>query len=175
MIADHAEKIKKIKVLAMDVDGVLTNGSINIDNEGREIKSFNVYDGFGINIIRKSGFRTAIISARSSEAVRERANDLKIDKVFQDAYPKINAYEEMLAFFGVKDEEVCFIGDDIPDLPILSRAGFAVSVPNGSKEAKETAHFVTMTPGGSGAVRELIEIILKTQNKWQDVLQNVRS
>lgn len=167
------DKIKKIKVLAMDVDGVLTNGTINLDEDGREIKMFNVYDGFGINVFQKIGYRTAIISARSSAAVSARAADLKIEKVFQDAFPKMNAYEQLLACFSVLDEEVCFIGDDLPDVPVLKRAGFAVSVPNGSQEAREAAHFVTRTPGGQGAVRELIELILKTQGQWQAVLERL--
>ena len=148
-------KIKKIKLLALDVDGVLTDGRIIIDSDGREIKNFNVLDGFGIVKMRHLGFKVAIITARSSEPVTFRAKDLKIDKVYQDAYPKIEAYSKMLEELQVTDEEVCYIGDDIPDLDVLKRVGFAVAVENAHEELKKIAHYITEKRGGSGAVREV--------------------
>lgn len=166
-------RIKKIKVLAVDVDGVLSDGRIVYDSDGRELKFFNVQDGFGLVLMRRLGFKTAIITARGSKVVEVRAADLKIDRVFQNAFPKMAAYEQMLAEFGVSDEEVCFIGDDLPDLRLLERAGFAVAVANATPEAKSAAHYVTRLPGGHGAVREAVDLILHTQGKWDQVLQAI--
>ncbi|MBF0593683.1 MAG: HAD-IIIA family hydrolase [Candidatus Omnitrophica bacterium] len=161
------KKLKNIKVIAMDVDGVLTDGCIVYDGTGRELKFFDVQDGCGINRARKAGFLTAVISARSCRAVKARTDDLKIDAVYLDAYPKIGAYEEMLKKFKVVDAEVCFIGDDLPDAVILKRAGFAVAVANASADIKKLVHYVTKNNGGRGAVREVIEKVLKAQGKWK--------
>jgi 3-deoxy-D-manno-octulosonate 8-phosphate phosphatase (KDO 8-P phosphatase) len=166
------EKLKKIKVLAMDVDGVLTEGGIVIDSDGREIKVFNVLDGFGIVVAQRAGLKTAIITARWSRPVSFRAKDLKINKVYQDAFPKTEAYEKMLKEFGVKDNEVCFVGDDLPDLHIFKRVGFAATVPGAAAGMKRFADYITKTPGGKGAVREVIELILTAQGKWRKILKN---
>ncbi len=163
-------KVSKIKVLIMDVDGILTDGRIIIDSQGKEIKVFDVKDGLAIVRSKQVGLKTAIISARSAEAVRVRAEDLKIDKVYQDANPKLEAYEKLLKEFGVSDAEVCFMGDDLPDLPVLRRAGFAVTVPDAVPEAKKICDYVTKKEGGRGAVREVIELILKTQGKWKKLI-----
>jgi 3-deoxy-D-manno-octulosonate 8-phosphate phosphatase (KDO 8-P phosphatase) len=165
-------RIKKIKVLAMDVDGVLTDGKIIHDSDGKESKHFDVQDGYGIVIFQRTGMKTAIISARSAKSVMMRAEDLRIDKVYQDAYPKVFAYETMLKDFGVADKEVCFIGDDLPDVPILRRVGFPVAVRNASRDVKAHAKYVTRKVGGAGAVREVIELILKTQGKWKKILES---
>jgi len=165
------KKIKKIKVLALDVDGVLTDGRIIVNANGLETKEFDVQDGFGIVLFRKAGFKTAIISARSTKAVMFRAKDLKIDKIYQDAYPKLAAYERLLKDLKVNDDQVCYMGDDLPDICVLKRVGFAVSVPNAVSEVKQAAHHVTTMAGGRGAVREVIELILKTQGKWKHVLR----
>ncbi|MDP8212031.1 MAG: HAD-IIIA family hydrolase [Candidatus Zapsychrus exili] len=167
------DKIKKIKVLALDVDGVLTNGKINIDSKGKEIKVFDVQDGFGISLFKKSGGKTAIISARSAEAVTARAKDLKIDKVFQDAYPKKVAYNKLLKALKVKNSEVCFVGDDIPDICLLKQVGFSVAVNNAAIETKKNADYVTKKCGGAGAVREVVELILKTQGKWKEIIKPI--
>lgn len=164
-------RINKIQVLALDVDGVLTNGKINIDAKGEEIKVFDVKDGFSIVIFQKAGFRTAIITAKSSVAVSARAKGLKITKVFQNAYPKDKAFQTLLKSFKVKPEEVCFVGDDFPDIVVLKQVGFAVAVKNAAPEVKKVAHYVTRNYGGDGAVREVIELILKTQGKWKEVLK----
>jgi 3-deoxy-D-manno-octulosonate 8-phosphate phosphatase (KDO 8-P phosphatase) len=164
------EKIKKIKVLAMDVDGVLTEGRLIFDGEGRELKSFSVLDGFGIVILKRAGLKTAIITAGKSEVVRVRADYLHIDKLYLGAYPKIDAYEQMLKEFQVSDDEVCFIGDDLTDCQILKRVGVAVAVKNAVAETKKSAKLVTQRCGGDGAVREIIELILKTQGVWQKVI-----
>lgn len=161
------DKLKKIKVLAMDVDGVLTDGKIIIDSHGGEVKNFNVLDGYGLNCLRRAGLKTAIISARSSTPLTVRGNDLKIDHIYQDAYPKDGFYLKMLADLGVTDQEVCYIGDDLPDLNIVKRVGFGVAVANAVPEIKRAADYVTKKRGGEGAVREVIELILKTQKKWK--------
>ena len=161
------EKIKRIKVLALDVDGVLTDGKIIFDSLGQEVKIFNVHDGFGLVMLKKAGFKTAILTARASKAVEFRVRDLNIDKLYQDAHPKIHAYQQMLNEFAVKDGEVCFVGDDLPDLQILKRVGFAVVPPNAVAEVQKAADYITKNRGGQGAVREVVELILKTQGKWE--------
>ena len=165
------DKIKRIKILALDVDGVLTDGRIIYDSLGHEIKFFDVQDGYGIILWRRLGLRTAILSARSAKPVDVRAGDLKIDKIYQNAFPKIDAYEKLLQDFDARDDEVCFVGDDLPDLAVLKRAGFAVAVANASADVKAVADYVTRNPGGRGAVREVIELILKTQDKWTMVVR----
>ncbi|MBF0478605.1 MAG: HAD-IIIA family hydrolase [Candidatus Omnitrophica bacterium] len=171
MTKNLKQRIMKIKVIAFDVDGVMTNGSINLDEKGQEIKMFNVQDGLGIAVLRKAGLKTAIITARSSGCVAARALDLKIDKVYQDAYPKSAAFGDLLKNFNVSPDEVCFVGDDLPDIPVLKQAGFAVAVANASSDAKQYAHYVTKKSGGNGAVREVVELILKTQSRWKTVLE----
>ncbi len=170
---DIKQKIKKIKLLALDVDGVLTNGTINLDEKGRELKVFNVQDGFGLVLLKRCGLKTAIISARSCGAVTARAKDLKIDKVYQDAYPKLKAYRELLKELKLKDEQVCFVGDDLPDMCVFKKVGLSVAVANAAKEAKQMADYVTKKNGGAGAVREVVELILKTQGKWKEVLETM--
>ncbi|MBF0532321.1 MAG: HAD hydrolase family protein [Candidatus Omnitrophica bacterium] len=154
----------------MDVDGVLTDGRINLNELGQEIKSFDVHDGFGMVLLRRAGYKTAIISARASAAVKARAKDLLIDKIYQDAYPKIAAYEALKKTLQVSDEQVCYVGDDLPDLPVLRQAGFAVAVSNAVQEVRLAADYVTKAHGGRGAVREVVELILKTQGRWDALL-----
>ena len=166
------ERIKKIEVLVLDVDGVLTNGQIILDQKGNETKVFDVQDGFGIVLFKKCGYKTAIISARSAQAVAARAEDLKIDKVYQDAYPKVDALHQLLREFKVRADQVCFIGDDLPDLGVLRNVGFAVAVVNARDEVKRMAHYVTEHQGGQGAVREVIELILKTKGEWEKLLSS---
>ena len=160
------EALAKIKVLAMDVDGTLTDGKIIVHTNGVESKNFDVQDGFGLVFLRQSGIKTAMISARACEATKRRADDLKIDLLFNGAYPKISAYDQMLKKFGVSDQEVCFVGDDLADLILLKRAGVAIAVANAVFEIKQAADYVTKCRGGNGAVREVVELILKAQGKW---------
>lgn len=162
--------LKDIKVLIMDVDGVLTDGRIIVDANGVESKNFDVRDGLGIVLLRQCGIKTAIISARHSDVVKHRAQDLSIDQVFVGVYPKISAYEDVLKNFNVTDQEVCFIGDDVVDLSILKRVGFAVAVGNAVFEVKQQAHYVTQLNGGKGAVREVVELILKAKGQWTKAL-----
>lgn len=171
MKASLKEKIKKVKLLILDVDGVLTQGDIVLDEKGKEIKTFNVQDGFGIVLFQSAGYKTAILSARATGAVKARAKDLKINKVCQDSYPKIKAYKQLLCEFKLKDAQVCFIGDDLPDIEVLQKVGFSVTVPNAVSEVKKKVDYITKRKGGHGAVRETIELILKTQRKWSGILR----
>lgn len=167
------KRLKKIKLLVMDVDGVLTDGKIVIDSQGRETKIFDVQDGFGIVLIRRAGLKTAILSAREAEAVSFRAKDLQIDRVYQNACPKIHGFRKLLKDFNIKENEICFIGDDLPDLSVLKRVGFAVAVKNANEELKKEVHYITKNRGGKGAVREIIEMILKAQGKWERVISEI--
>ena len=164
-------KIKRIRLLIMDVDGVLTDGKIVLDHQGRELKFFDVQDGSAIVNFHRAGYKTAIISAKSAAAVKARAKDLGIDKIYQNAYPKRLAYRRLLQSLRLKDHEVCYIGDDLADLGVLKRVGFAVGVPNAIPEVKAVVHHVTRKRGGHGAVREVIELILKTQGKWTKIVE----
>lgn len=150
----------------MDVDGVLTDGRIIYTNSGDEMKFFDVTDGMGLSLFSRAGLKTAILTAKKSKIVTKRAKDLHIDKSYQNALCKADAYEKILSDFRVIPEEVCFIGDDLVDLPVLKKAGLAVAVSNAAPEVIEAAHYVTSKGGGRGAVREIIEIILKAQGKW---------
>ena len=164
------EALKKIKVFAMDLDGVLTDGRIIMDSNGVETKNFDVQDGFGIVFLKKCGIKTAVISARESGVAAHRVKDLKIDKAYIGVYPKQSAYESMLKEFKALDEEVCFIGDDVADLGIMRRCGVSVAVANAVFEIKQMADYVTVKKGGQGAVREAIELILKAQGHWDPQL-----
>jgi len=165
------DKIKKIKLLILDVDGVMTNGEIILDDQGRETKNFNVQDGYGIVLFQRAGHKTVLLSARATEAVTARAKDLNIDRVCQDADPKINAYKKLLGDLELKDEQVCFIGDDLPDIEVLQNVGFSVTVPNAVNEVKQIVDHITKREGGQGAIREVVELILKAQGKWSGILK----
>lgn len=168
-----AVKIKKIKLVICDVDGVLSDGKIIFDSTGAEAKNFNVQDGLGLVLLKNFGIQTAIISARMSNVVAHRAKDIQIDHVFVGAFPKIKAYDELIKKLDLKDEQVCFIGDDLPDLAVMKRVGLAVAVSNAVIEIKRVAHFTTRKAGGDGAVREVCEKILKAQGFWSKVLKDI--
>jgi len=162
----------RIKLFLCDVDGVLTDGSIFIGGE-RELKRFNIRDGLGIVVARRAGLKVGWVSARPSPATKLRAEELKIDFLVQqgDNLSKTAAIENLLAQEKLNWSDVCFVGDDIIDLGPLTRAGLAVAVGDAVPEAKAAAHFVTQAVGGRGAVREAIELILRTQEKWQPFLK----
>ncbi|MGB2705733.1 MAG: HAD hydrolase family protein [Candidatus Omnitrophota bacterium] len=165
---DKHERAEKIKLLLLDVDGVLTDGRIILGNYGDEIKNFNVTDGLGILLLKRAKIRCAIITAKISKIVKIRAKHLHIDRIYENHY-KIKSLKDIKRRFRVEEEEICFIGDDLIDIPILKRVGFAVAVPDAVQEAKDVAHYVTQKRGGRGAVREVCEIILKSQGKWEGV------
>jgi 3-deoxy-D-manno-octulosonate 8-phosphate phosphatase (KDO 8-P phosphatase) len=159
-----------IRLILSDVDGVLTDGLITIDNSGIESKSFSVRDGHGIKLWRKAGFEFGLLTARNSQVVKLRAQELGIQWVRQGFADKLPAAREMMQSIGVEPHEVCYIGDDLPDLPVMASVGLAVTVADGALEVKQLAHWVMDQPGGRGAVRELIERILRAKGRWEDLV-----
>jgi 3-deoxy-D-manno-octulosonate 8-phosphate phosphatase (KDO 8-P phosphatase) len=172
--AEVKRRAKKIRVLLMDVDGTLTNGDVCLlsmpDGSAEELKIFNAHDGAGLVLAHIMGIKTGLITGRKSAAMERRARDMKMDYVFQGQPKKVAAYEEILRETGVTDEEVAYVGDDLPDLPLLGRAGLAVAVGNAVEEVKRAAHYVTARDGGNGALREVVELILKAQERWKDAV-----
>ncbi|MCB7129481.1 MAG: HAD-IIIA family hydrolase [Candidatus Brocadiales bacterium] len=163
--------LKDIKLLVVDVDGVLTDGRIFCSDSGEEQKVFHVRDGSGITYWHRSGLKSVIISGRASKAVEHRARELGIADVYQGATDKLEVYERMIEKHKMKDEEVCYIGDDLIDLPVLRRVGFSVAVAGSPEELLSAVDYVTVAPGGGGAVREVVEKVLKLQGKWGAVLK----
>ncbi|MBL7153349.1 MAG: HAD-IIIA family hydrolase [Phycisphaerae bacterium] len=163
--------LANIKLLAMDVDGVLTDGAIVVNSDGSETKSFSVLDGHGIRLWHRAGLKTAIISGRASGPTKQRARQLEIEHVIEDCHHKLPAFEKLLDQVGLSRENAAYIGDDLPDLPIIRYVGFGVAVANAVDQVKSCADYVTTRPGGAGAVREVIEHILKTTGKWSDLMQ----
>ncbi|MFC1704511.1 KdsC family phosphatase [Candidatus Omnitrophota bacterium] len=164
-------KAKKIKVLILDVDGVLTNGKIVFDNTGREMKFFDVQDGLGVIILKRAGIKTFIITARSSPIVTKRARDMQVFKTYQDARDKLQVYKRIAKDMKLTDSEICFVGDELIDLSVMKKAGLAIAVSNAVPEVKKVAGYITKRSGGAGAVREVIELILKSQDKWKKAIR----
>ena len=172
-------RAKKIRVLLMDVDGVLTDGHVWLlsrrDGTASELKGFSAYDGAGLKLARAAGLRTGLITGRESSAVTQRARECDIEFGFQGRATKLGAYEEILRATGASESEVAYVGDDLPDLPVLQRVGFAIAVANAAPEVKRAAHYVTTRTGGEGAVREVIELIVKAQGKWIEASRNAKA
>jgi 3-deoxy-D-manno-octulosonate 8-phosphate phosphatase (KDO 8-P phosphatase) len=160
-------KAKKIKLLLLDVDGVMTDGRIMLDNQGNETKAFHVRDGHGIKLAQKAGITVGIITGRSAEVVSVRARELGITEVHQGAHDKIIVYESVLSKYGLRDEQVAYIGDDVVDLSVLKRVGLAAAVADADPAVKPHVDVLTRAEGGRGAVREVINLILKNQGKTQ--------
>lgn len=158
-------KSKKIKLLLLDVDGVLTDGRIFLDNQGNELKAFHVRDGHGIKLAQRAGLIIGIITGRKSEVVSIRARELGIQEVHQGYIEKIAVYESLIKKYGVQDDEVAYVGDDVVDLDIFKRAGFAVAVADADPAVKPYVDLITRAEGGRGAVREFINLILKNRGK----------
>jgi 3-deoxy-D-manno-octulosonate 8-phosphate phosphatase (KDO 8-P phosphatase) len=165
------EKLKKIKVLLLDVDGVLTDGRIVYDSAGRDAKFFHVHDGMGVYLLKKSGIPAVLITAKNSRAIRPRARDMGIELVLADISPKTKALATVTRKFGVSADELCFVGDDLVDLGLMKLVGLPVAVANACPEIKAAAAYTTAREGGRGAVREVAELILKTQGRWQDAVK----
>ncbi|MCX5865023.1 MAG: 3-deoxy-manno-octulosonate-8-phosphatase KdsC [Deltaproteobacteria bacterium] len=161
---------KEIRLLLLDVDGVLTDGSIVYGNSGTELKTFNIKDGFGIRLLREAGVEVGIITARRSEAVERRAQDLKLAHLYQGVGNKIEAFSEILTAQKLIPQQVAYMGDDWLDLPLLSRVGLAVTVADAVAEVKAVAHYVTRREGGKGAVRELCELIIEAKGQREELL-----
>jgi 3-deoxy-D-manno-octulosonate 8-phosphate phosphatase (KDO 8-P phosphatase) len=162
-----ARRASRVEVLVLDVDGVLTDGGIVYGTGDLETKEFHVRDGSGLKLWNLSGKRSAIITGRRSPVVDVRAWELGVELVIQGASEKSAGFREVLQKFGILPEAVCYVGDDLPDLPPLNQAGLAVAVADACPEARAAAHYLTRRPGGRGAVREVVELILRCQGTWQ--------
>lgn len=162
-------RLARIKLFLCDVDGVLTDGTVWMGG-GIEMKRFDIRDGLGMKILQHNGIKVGWVSRRPSSATQQRAEDLKIDFLAQHDGGKVEVVESLLQETGLSWPEVCFIGDDIVDIGVMKRAGFAVAVANAVAPAKRVAHYVAKASGGHGAVREVVEMILKAQRKWERIV-----
>jgi 3-deoxy-D-manno-octulosonate 8-phosphate phosphatase (KDO 8-P phosphatase) len=171
MVLTPVERARKTRLLMMDVDGVLTDGRIIQDSHGQELKVFDVKDGHGIVMAHRAKLQTALISGRESETTVRRAQELGIALVFQKTWNKLEVYEKILDDTKYTPDEVAYVGDDLVDIPLLRRVGFAVAVADAVDEVKATAHLITQRPGGRGAVREVIELILRAQGHWDILIE----
>ena len=169
--ASLIKKIKAVKLLILDVDGVMTDGSIIYDDDGKEIKIFDVKDGHGIKLLMRAGIDVAIITARESQVVLHRAKNLGIDMVYQKAMDKVEAFNEILQKKQLSEKEVAYVGDELVDIPLLRKVGFAAAVKDAVEDLKMYVDFITEKNGGQGAVREICELILKTQGKWGEATE----
>jgi 3-deoxy-D-manno-octulosonate 8-phosphate phosphatase (KDO 8-P phosphatase) len=163
----------------MDVDGTMTNGSVTLlsqpDGSALEIKTFDAHDGQGLTLAQTAGLRTGCITGRESAALLRRAHEMKMEFIYMKQPLKMPAYEEILRKAGVKDSAVAYIGDDLPDIPLLRRCGLAVAVGDAVPEVKKAAHYTTKAVAGRGAVREALELILKSKGIWEDMLDKARA
>ncbi len=172
MAPRDTEIAKPIRLILSDVDGVLTDGNITIDNAGVESKSFYVRDGHAIKLWCKAGFQFGLLTARNSQIVKLRAAELGITLVRQGFQEKLPAAREMIQQAGVEMHEVCYIGDDLPDMPVMHEVGLSATVADGAPEVKHAAKWTMNANGGRGAVRELIERLLKAKGRWEDFVPN---
>lgn len=167
---DVQRRAANIKLLLMDCDGVLTDGRIELLENGDEQKTFHTRDGHGLVLLHRAGLKSGIISGRTSSFVERRASELGITFVHQGTWNKLNDFNEVVAACGCSDEQVAFIGDDVTDVPLMRRVGLGVAVADASEDTRDAAHYVTKLPGGFGAVREVAELILKTQGRWDELM-----
>lgn len=177
--SDAEERARRVQLILMDVDGVLTDGQILLVPDGhgavQEVKMFDVQDGVGITFAHRVGLRTGILTGRRSESVAARAKELGMEIVEQGSHNKLETYAKIRIDAKVGDSQVAYIGDDMQDLPILRRVGFAVAVANAQEELKKVCHFVTEHPGGRGAVREALDFLLRAQGKWDEIMARYRA
>jgi 3-deoxy-D-manno-octulosonate 8-phosphate phosphatase (KDO 8-P phosphatase) len=165
------KRAAQIQLLLMDVDGTMTDGSVTLlsqtDGTALEIKTFDAHDGQGLTLARTAGLRTGCITGRESAALLRRAHEMKMEFIYMKQPVKMPAYEEILHKAGVSDSAVAYIGDDLPDIPLMRRAGLAIAVGNAVPEVKHAAHYTTKTLAGHGAVREAVELVLKSKGIWE--------
>jgi 3-deoxy-D-manno-octulosonate 8-phosphate phosphatase (KDO 8-P phosphatase) len=164
------ERAERIRLLALDVDGVLTDGRLYFDNNGNELKAFNTRDGLGMRVLQRCGIELALITGRKSAMVESRAKQLQILHVYQGQTSKLDAYLDLLEKTGLDHDQVCYAGDDWIDLPVLLRVGLSITVPDADDEVRKRVHWVTTRAGGHGAVREICNLILAAQGHDQAVL-----
>jgi len=163
-------RAKKVKLFLLDVDGVLTDGRIIYDSRGQDMKFFDVHDGMGVHLLNKAGIKTVLVTAKGSRAIKPRAQDMQVAAVFENISPKSSILDKILKKYKINLDEVCFVGDDLVDLCLMKRVGFPVAVFNAAPEIKQAASYITLKTGGRGAVREVAEIILKAQGKWEELV-----
>lgn len=167
------EQAKDIRLVILDVDGVMTDGRIVIDDNGVESRNFDIKDGMGVVVMMMSGVEVAIITSKKSGAVRHRAEELKIKRFHEGIKKKTEPYEEMLKEMGIVDAQVAYVGDDLVDLSMMKRVGLPIAVGDAVEDVKQHALYVTKARGGHGAVREAAEMILKAQGKWEKILSKI--
>jgi len=173
------KRAAQIKVLLMDVDGTMTSGGVTLlsqpDGSALEIKTFDAHDGQGLTLAHTAGIRTGCITGRESPALMRRATEMKMEFVYMKQPTKIPAYEEILKKAGVPESAVAYVGDDLPDLPVMRRVGLAIAVGNAVPEVKKAAHFTTDSDAGHGAIRDAIELILKSKGIWEELIDKARA
>lgn len=171
-MSDNEEKAKSIRLLILDVDGVLTTGTIYYGTTGIELKGFHIHDGMGLKLLQKAGITIAIISGKNSEPVARRLQDLHIEHVYLGHTDKLPIYESLKQKLHLTDDAIAYVGDDLPDLPLLRRTGLSITVPGAPAIIMQHVDFITNNKGGKGAVREVCEFILKAQNKYESVIES---
>jgi 3-deoxy-D-manno-octulosonate 8-phosphate phosphatase (KDO 8-P phosphatase) len=164
MTSCAGDSARHIRLVIVDIDGVLTDGGLHFDNRGEEYKSFNALDGHGIRMLLDCGIEVAVITGRKSEIVNHRMGDLGVKHIYQGYRDKLPAFEKLLQDTGLAAEQVAYVGDDLPDLPVMQRVGFAIAVQNAHDFVKQHCDWITTTPGGKGAVREVTDFILQSQS-----------
>ena len=173
------KRARRIKLVLMDVDGTMTDGSVTLlsqsDGSALEIKTFDAHDGQGLTLANTAGLRTGCITGRESSALLRRAHEMKMEFIYMKQPLKMPAYEEILRNSGVADAEMAFIGDDLPDIPLLRRAGLAVAVGDAVPEVNKVAHYTTKAHAGHGAIREAVELILKSKGIWEEMIDKARA
>lgn len=166
------EKAKKIRLVIFDVDGVLTSGQLTYGSNGIEVKNFHVHDGQGMKLLKKSGVEIAIITACQTDIIKRRMQDLGIEHVYLGQVDKLPAYEDIKNKLNLTDQQIAYVGDDLPDLPMLKRVGLAVTVANAHQLIQEHAHWITKAKGGKGAVREVCDFIMQAQGTYQTIINS---
>ena len=173
------KRAAQIKVLLMDVDGTMTDGGVTLlsqaDGSALEIKTFDAHDGQGLTLAHTAGIRTGCITGRESPALLRRANEMKMEFIYMKQPMKIPAYEEIVRKAGVPESAVAYVGDDLPDLPVMRRVGLAIAVGNAVPEVKQAAHYATKAFAGHGAIREAIELIIKSKGIWEEMIDKARA
>jgi len=173
------KRATRIKLLLMDVDGTMTDGSVTLlsqtDGTALEIKTFDAHDGQGLTLAQTAGLRTGCITGRESAALLRRAHEMRMEYVYMKQPLKMAAYEEILCNAGLSDSAVAYIGDDLPDIPLMRRAGLAIAVGDAVPEVKEAAHYTTKAFAGRGAIREAVELILKSKGIWKEMIDKARA
>lgn len=166
------QRMQAIRLILSDVDGVMTDGGITYDNQGIELKTFHVRDGMGVKLWQQSGHQFGVITARSSHIVKLRMDELGVNFIRQGSEKKLDIARQIVEESELSFEQVCYIGDDLTDAPLLKEVGLSVSVADGAADVRSMVHMVTQAGGGKGAIRELVELILKKQNRWSEILQS---